>query len=37
MLCQTRNGDRWTQCFDGEKTVVMVDGEKTDDPQANIR
>ena len=24
-----------TQCFDGEKTVVMVNGEKTDDAQAN--
>ena len=24
-----------TQCFDGEKTIVMVNGEKTDDPQAN--
>lgn len=24
-----------TQCFDGENTLVLVDGEKTDDPQAN--
>ena len=24
-----------TQCFDGEKTVVLVNGAKTEDPQAN--
>lgn len=24
-----------TQCFDGEKTIVMVNGNKVDDPQAN--
>ncbi|MDT0608105.1 DUF6503 family protein [Croceitalea rosinachiae] len=25
-----------TQCFDGEKTVVLINGEKTDNPQGNV-